>query len=204
LTPLLSQLAVICGPNGAGKTTLLKRLAGLAPGGAPRPKDIAYLPQGARAEWGMTVEQIVALGRLPHGDRDPRAIKDAIEATSIGALLGRRIDRLSGGEQRRVMIARVLATEAPTMLLDEPTNDLDPAAAHGIMRLLQSQARSGRAVVLVLHAVDLAHRYADRLLVMKDGAIIADGPPHETLPAAAAAFGMSYGLDPMPRLLSPP
>ena len=203
MTPTPGQLAVICGPNGAGKTTLLRHLAGLAGTRSPQPRAIAYLPQGARCEWGMLVEQIVALGRLPHNDRDRHAIAAAIEATGIAPLLGRRIDRLSGGEQRRVMLARVLATGAQTLLLDEPTNDLDPAAAHAIMRLLHAEAQSGRAVVMVLHAVDLALRHADRLLVMQNGAIIADGPPLEVLPMAAAAFGLGYGVDPSPRLLAP-
>jgi iron complex transport system ATP-binding protein len=204
MTPIPGQLAVICGPNGAGKTTLLKRMAGLAPGGTPRPRQIAYLPQGARAEWGLRVEEVVALGRLPHHDRDPAAIAAAITATGIAPLLGRRIDQLSGGEQRRVMLARVLATNATILLLDEPTNDLDPPAAHVIMLLLQTQARAGSAVVLVLHAIDLALRYADRLLVMQNSAIIADGAPLAVLPAAAQAFGMDHGIDPHPRLLAPP
>jgi len=197
------QIAVICGPNGAGKTTLLKSLAGLGPGGVPRPREVAYLPQGAQSESGMRVEEIVALGRLPHGDRDPSAIAAAIAATEIAPLLGRRIDQISGGERRRVMLARVLATQAPTLLLDEPTNDLDPAAAHAIMRLLQGEARAGRAVLMVLHAVELALHYADRLLVMQNGAIIADAAPLEAFPIAAQAFGLEYSLDPMPRLLPP-
>ena len=203
MTPRAGQLAVICGPNGAGKTTLLKQLAGLGPGGVPRPREIAYLPQSAASEWGMKIEDIVALGRLPHGDRDPAAIAAAIAATAIGPLLGRRIDRISGGERRRVMLARVLATQAPTLLLDEPTSDLDPAATHAIMRLLRAEADAGRAVVLVLHAVELALSYADRLLVMQAGAIVADAAPLQALPAAAQAFGLEYGLDPLPRLLPP-
>ena len=201
MTPVAGQLAVICGPNGAGKTTLLKALAGLAPGGIPRPREVAYLPQGAGSEWGMLVEEIVALGRLPHGDRDSRPISAAIAAAEIGHLRGRRIDRISGGERRRVMLARVLATEAPILLLDEPTSDLDPAATHAIMRLLRREANAGRAIVLVLHAVELALAYADRLLVMQAGAIIADAAPFDALPVAAQAFGLEFGLDPMPRLL---
>ena len=203
MTPVAGQLAVICGPNGAGKTTLLKALAGLAPGGIPRPREVAYLPQGAGSEWGMLVEEIVALGRLPHGDRDSRPISAAIAAAEIGHLRGRRIDRISGGERRRVMLARVLATEAPILLMDEPTSDLDPAATHAIMRLLRREANAGRAIVLVLHAVELALAYADRLLVMQAGAIIADEAPFDALPVAAQAFGLEFGLDPMPRLLPP-
>jgi len=204
MTPVAGQLAVICGPNGAGKTTLLKAMAGLAPGGTPRPRDVAYLPQGAASEWGLLVEEVVALGRLPHGDRDARAIAAAVGATGVSGLLGRRVDRLSGGEQRRVMLARVLATEAGVLLLDEPTNDLDPAAAHAVMRLLREQAAGGRAVVLVLHAVELALHYADRLVVMRGGAIIADAAPLEAFPVAAVAFGLEYAMEPVPRFLVPP
>jgi iron complex transport system ATP-binding protein len=97
----------------------------------------------------------------------------------------------------------VLATNAAILLLDEPTNDLDPAAAHAVMQMLQAQAREGRAVILVLHAVELALIYADRLLVMQQGAIIANARPLEALPMAAKAFGLPFGPDPMPRLLPP-
>jgi iron complex transport system ATP-binding protein len=99
------------------------------------------------------------------------------------------------------MLARVLATEARVLLLDEPTSDLDPAAAEALMVLLRRQADGGVAVVVVLHAVDLAMRHAGRVVVMRGGAIVADGAPGEVLEAAAAAFGMRVGSDPAPRLL---
>ena len=196
------ELVALCGPNGAGKSTLLRTLAGLLPG-TPRgdPKQLAYLPQGARCAWGLTVENVVALGRLPHGDRDPAAIASAIAACGLGALQSARIDRISGGEARRAMLARVLATNARTLLLDEPTTDLDPAAAHTIMALLRRVAEAGAAVVVVLHALDLARDHAHRMLVLQAGRIIADAAPADAMPAAASAFGMRLGLDAAPRLL---
>jgi iron complex transport system ATP-binding protein len=191
----------VVGPNGAGKSTLLLALAGLLPGMARRdPREVAWLEQGARAAWGMTVAEVAGLGRLPHG-RDDGHVARALAAAGIAGLASARVDRLSGGEARRAMLARVLATEARVLLLDEPTADLDPAAAEALMALLRRQAEAGAAVVVVLHAVDLAMRHAGRVVVMRGGAIVADGRPDEVLEAAAAAFGMLVGSDPAPRLL---
>lgn len=196
------ELVALCGPNGAGKSTLLRELAGLSAGSARQdPKRVAYLPQGARCAWGLTVADVVALGRLPHGDRDPAAIAGAIAACGLEALQMARINRISGGEARRAMLARVLATNAQTLLLDEPTADLDPAAAHAIMALLRQVAEAGAAVVVVLHALDMARDYAHRMLVLQGGRIIADAAPADAMPTAAGAFGMRLGLDAAPRLL---
>ena len=196
------QLAALIGPNGAGKTTLLRALAGLLPGTPPRdPKRLAYVPQGARSAWGMTVGQVAALGRIPHGDQREAPVARALAACGIVGLREARIDRISGGQARRAMLARAFATEPEMFLLDEPTADLDPAAAHAIMALLRDTARAGAGVVVVVHAMDLARLYADRLLV--DGRITADGPPDTVLPRAAAAFGLPWGIDPAPRLLPP-
>lgn len=195
------ELCAVVGPNGSGKSTLLLALAGLLPGMPKRdPRQVAWLEQGARAAWGLTVAEVAALGRLPHG-HDGGAVARALDAVGIAGLAGARVDRLSGGEARRAMLARVLATEAAVLLLDEPTSDLDPAAAETLMALLGRVAASGKAVVVVLHAVDLAMRHADRVVVMRQGAITADGAPAEVLAAAAAAFGMRVGSDPRPRLL---
>jgi iron complex transport system ATP-binding protein len=100
------------------------------------------------------------------------------------------------------MLARAFATEPDTMLLDEPTADLDPASAHEVMGLLRRTAEAGRAVVTVLHAIDLAIQYAHRVVVLGEGRILADLPAAQALPAAAAAFGMRVGTDPSPRLLA--
>ncbi len=198
------ELVALVGPNGAGKSTLLRALAGLLPGGRrPDPRLLAWLPQGARCAWGLTVAEIAALGRIPHGDADPAAIDAAIAACGLVALRDTRIDRLSGGQQRRAMLARVLAGTPEVLLLDEPTADLDPAAAHEVMALLRARVADGACVVAVLHDLSLALHHATRLVVLAGGRIIADGLPQAALPAAAAAFGLPYGLDPAPRLLPP-
>lgn len=202
LTIRPGELVAVCGPNGAGKSTLLRALAGLLPGTPPRdPRRVAYLPQGARCAWGLTVAQVAALGRIPHHDSAQLPVTHALQSCGILALHDRRVDRISGGEARRAMLARAFATEPDLFLLDEPTADLDPAAAQAIMGLLRDTAEAGRAVVIVQHAVDLAIRYAHRMVVLKSGRIAADLPAREALPAAAAAFGLPFGLDPEPRLL---
>lgn len=200
------ELAVLCGPNGAGKTTLLRALAGLLPGTArPNPRRVAYVPQGARSAWAMTAGQVAELGRLPHGDQDPGPVTRALVACGIAELRDTPVDRMSGGQARRAMLARAFATEPEMFLLDEPTADLDPAAAHAIMALLRATAHGprGAGVVVVLHALDLAARYADRVVLLAQGRVVADGPPEAVLPQAAAAFGLPWGVDPAPRLLPP-
>jgi iron complex transport system ATP-binding protein len=198
------EMVALCGPNGAGKSTLLRALAGLLPeGGAADPRRVAYLPQGARCAWGMTVAEVVALGRIPHGDDDNAPVERALLACGLNGLRDARVDRISGGQARRAMLARVLATEPQVMLLDEPTADLDPAAEHDMMALLRRLARQGGCVLVVLHALDLALRYADRVVLLQAGRIVADAPPGDVLPAAAAAFGLPWGVDPAPRLLPP-
>ena len=197
------ELCALCGPNGAGKTTLLRALAGLIPPGTPDPRRVAYVEQGARAAWGLTVEEVVRLGRLPHGDRADGPVERAMRLCGVLPLRGRRVDQVSGGQARRAMLARALATEPETLLLDEPASDLDPRAAHEIMALLAAEARAGRGIVIVLHHLDLALRHAGRMVVLQGGRIVADGAPQDTLPAAASAFGLPWGTDPAPRLLPP-
>lgn len=197
------ELCALCGPNGAGKTTLLRALAGLLPPRRPEPRRVAYVEQGARAAWRLTVEEVVRLGRLPHGDRAQGPVDRAMALCGVAHLRARRVDALSGGQARRAMLARALATEPEVLLLDEPTSDLDPRAAHEVVALLAAQARAGRAVVAVLHQLDLALRHAGRVVVLRDGRIAADAPPGAALPAAAAAFGLPWGVDPLPRLLPP-
>ncbi len=198
------ELVAICGPNGAGKSTLLRALAGLLPATPRRdPARITYLPQGARCEWALTVEQVAMLGRIPHRDQAQEPVSRAMQRCGIEPLRSARVDRISGGEARRAMLARAFATEPDVFLLDEPTADLDPAASHAILRLLRETAASGRTVVTVLHAVDLAIRYATRMVVVHDGRIAADLPAGDALEAAAVAFGLPFGADPTPRLLPP-
>jgi iron complex transport system ATP-binding protein len=200
LRPERGALLALCGPNGAGKTSILRALAGLLPGTqAPDPRHVAYLPQNAHASWPVTVEQIVTLGRIPHRDTATVPIENALLRCGIAALRHARIDRISGGEARRAMLARVFATEPEMFLLDEPTADLDPAASHAILRLLRETAEAGAAVVVVLHAVELAVEYAHRVVLVNQGRIVADQPAAGTLEQAAALFGMRVGSG--PRLL---
>jgi iron complex transport system ATP-binding protein len=216
------QLAALCGPNGAGKSTLLRALAGLLPGTPPRdPRRVAYLPQGASCAWGLTVAEVAALGRIPHRDAAGEPVTRALQACGVIGLRDARVDRISGGQARRAMLARAFATEPEVFLLDEPTADLDPAAAHEVMTLLRDTAHGAagdaaagapgdtevgaprRSVLVVMHALDLAMQYADRIVVLRQGRIVADAAPAEALPHAAAAFGLPFGSDPAPRLLPP-
>jgi iron complex transport system ATP-binding protein len=151
----------------------------------------------------MTVEQVAAVGRIPHRDRAAAPVRQALRLCGVDALRTARVDRISGGEARRAMLARAFATEPEVFLLDEPTADLDPAASHAIMRLLRETAGAGRTVVVVLHALDLALRYAHRAVIMAGGRVTADLPADCALPAAAAAFGLRFGPDPAHRLLPP-
>jgi iron complex transport system ATP-binding protein len=204
LTVAPGAFVALCGPNGAGKSTLLRALAGLLPETPlPDPRKVAWLPQGARSVWGLTVEQVAGLGRIPHRDAAEAPVTRALQLCGIEALRAARVDRISGGEARRAMLARVFATEPEVLLLDEPTADLDPAASHAIMLLLRATADAGQAVVVVLHALDLALRYADRVVVLVEGRVTADLPANQALPAAAAAFRLPFGADPSPRLLPP-
>lgn len=212
-------LTVLAGPNGAGKTTLLIALAGLLRpdrgrvtlAGVPlasitpgeRARRVAWLEQGARAAWGLSVREVAALGRLPHGDRGDAAIAAALEACGLAGLAERRLDTLSGGEARRAMLARVLTTEADILLLDEPAADLDPAQGFALMRLLRAEAARGRVVLAVLHDLSLAARFADRIVLLADGRIASDGTPRKVMTAAEAGrvFGVRIGTDDLPRVL---
>ena len=208
------ELAVLVGPNGAGKTTLVRALAGLLPAdgrialdGRPldaatprqRARRIAYLPQGNVFHWPLAVAEVVALGRYPHADPfarvtddDRAAVHRALAATATAAFATRAVTTLSGGERARVALARALATQAAVLLADEPTVSLDPRHQLVVMSLLRDAARAGGAVLAVVHDLALAARFADRVLVMDRGRIVADAPPGEALTAEriAAVFGV--------------
>ncbi|MFW2828608.1 ABC transporter ATP-binding protein [Sphingomonas sp. ID0503] len=197
-------LTGIIGPNGAGKSTLLRAMLGLVPRAvgevsidgidiaAMRPRDIAksvaYLPQGQTLHWPLTVERLVALGRLPHlaplsrlGAADHGAVSGAMERADIVHLAGRIATELSGGERARVMLARALAAGAPGLAVDEPLASLDPGHQIDVMTLLAGEARAGSLVVAVLHDLTMAARYCDRLLLIDGGALVADGLPGDVL-----------------------
>ena len=194
------EVVALIGPNGSGKSTLLKALAGLllpnsgtiSLNGAPldaitprqRAQTVAYLPQGAECHWPLTVERVVELGRLPFeggGKPDAPHIEKALLAVDALHLRDRVITELSGGERARVFLARALAGDPALLLVDEPGAGLDPYHQLQLMELLASRARENRAVLVVLHDLGLAARFCHRLLLLKEGRLIASGPPGEVL-----------------------
>jgi iron complex transport system ATP-binding protein len=199
-----AQLVALVGPNGAGKTTLLRALAGLVSstgsievGGErlsalalrERARRFGYLPQGHVVHWPLPARDVVALGRYPHGATDPgrlspedeRAVTRAMQATNVNAFADRPVTELSGGERSRVALARVLAVEAPVVLADEPTASLDPRYQIDVMTTLRSAADRGVLVLVVTHDLGLAARFADTVLVLSGGRLVAQGTPQEAL-----------------------
>jgi iron complex transport system ATP-binding protein len=190
-------ITAIVGPNGAGKSSLLLGLAGLlAPsagrvvqGGSDlasvsprqRAQVIGYLPQMPEIAWDIAVENLVALGRLPWRDRGTQAIEAAIAALTLEELRYRPASRLSGGERARVLLARVLAGEPRWILADEPVAALDLAHQIALITHLKACAKAGQGVVLVLHDLALAMNHADRVLVLEQGRLAADGTPEAAL-----------------------
>lgn len=194
----------LIGPNGAGKTTLVRALAGLqeisggevmldgeAAAKVPRAvfaQQVAYLPQGAEIHWPLTVERLVALGRLPHltafqrpADPDQAAILRAMKETDVTHLADRTVTTLSGGERGRVMIARALAGQPQVLLADEPVAALDPYHQLHVMELLLRTAQTSAAVLVVLHDLVLAARYCTHLVLIDGGKVVTSGPPREVL-----------------------
>lgn len=205
----------LLGPNGAGKSTLLRALLGLVPShgavaiagrpsgamsAAERARLVAYLPQEREIGWGIPVEDVVALGRMPHrpafagiGNDDLQAIERAIERMEVEDLRHRPATELSGGEKARVLIARALAQEAPLLLADEPTAGLDPSHQIALMRIFAALAAEGHAIVASLHDLGLAARWCSRLFLVEQGAIVADGAPAEVL--TAERLRQVYGVE---------
>lgn len=199
------EVLALIGPNGVGKSTLMRAMARLLRPSRGRvllagrdlwrtsPRDVArqlaLAPQASGTQWPVTVEQAVALGRAPHRGwllpltaQDRIATDRAIEQTGLGSLRDRRVTELSGGEQQRVILARVLAQEPQVLLLDEPTSHLDLKYQSGILGLVHRLAhQEGLTVVISLHDLNLAALYADRLALLGEGQLLAVGPPAEVL-----------------------
>lgn len=207
------EIVALLGPNGAGKTTILRAALGFAPlsagvvllGGADprtlspleRARRAAYLPQRPQSIWPISVEHLVALGRFAYGaapDRlapqDQAAVDAALDASALGALRRRRMDEMSGGEKARAHLARVLAQRAPLLLLDEPTAGLDPAQALGVSDIVREHAANG-AVLFSTHDVALAARTAHRVVLLREGRMLAEGAPQDAL--TAEALEQAYG-----------
>ncbi|MCL1825137.1 MAG: ABC transporter ATP-binding protein [Betaproteobacteria bacterium] len=214
------EMLAVIGPNGAGKSSLLQCLAGLLHAesgrhlpqeggvflnGTPlrafkptdRARQIGFLPQFCDSAWTLAVEEIVALGRLPWHDRDEAAIRQAMRETGIEGMAQKNINQLSGGEQARVWLARVLAGAPCLILADEPVASLDLYYQARIMDVLRQHASGEGCVILAIHDLALAARYCDRFCLLKQGRVHAFGPSETVLTEAALsdAFGVPIHVD---------
>ncbi|TPQ21443.1 ABC transporter ATP-binding protein [Streptomyces sporangiiformans] len=208
-------ITTIIGPNGCGKSTLLRTLSRLlkpAKGTVVldgediarlRTRDVAkklgLLPQAPVAPEGLTVSDLVARGRHPHqswlrqwSSDDAAVVERALAMTGVSDLADRPVDSLSGGQRQRVWISMTLAQGTDLLLLDEPTTYLDLAHAIDVLDLVDDLHESGCAVVMVLHDLNLATRYSDNLIVMRDGSVLAHGHPRDVITAELLheAFGL--------------
>ena len=205
------EVVALAGPNGAGKTTLLRVASGTLPAwrGAVRwqgedllalpprlrARRMAVVPQARQAPPTFTVYQTVMLGRTPYlswlgvpGPRDRAAVRRALEQTDLTGLAHRMLGQLSGGEQQRVLLARALAQETPLLLLDEPTTHLDLRHQVALLKMVRRLSReNGLTVLMVLHDLNLAARFADRIALFSRGQVVAAGTPREVLTPALIA-----------------
>lgn len=212
----LGELTVLLGPNGSGKSTLLKTLARTHSPAAgqvlldgkdihrSRTREVAkrlgLLPQGPSVPEGLTVRQLVTMGRFPHqgwwrnsAKQDELAVNEAMDFTQVTEFADHSVDALSGGQRQRCWIAMVLAQQTDLLLLDEPTTFLDLKVQVDLMELLVRLARErGRTLLLVLHDLNLAAAFADKLIMLRAGHIIASGSPQAvfTPPHLKAVFGL--------------
>ena len=198
------ELVALVGPNGAGKSTLLSVLShDLVPSrgvvtlrGRALPDwttaDLALtravLPQSVTVAFPFTVVDVMRMGRAPYyrraeAARDDEVVAEAMDEMGIGDLAERRHPSLSGGEQARVAMARVLAQAAPVMLLDEPTAALDLKYQELVLQALTRRVAAGATAVVVLHDLSLAAAYASRVVLLSNGEVAADGPPKQVLTA---------------------
>jgi iron complex transport system ATP-binding protein len=211
------ELVCVLGPNGAGKTTLVRVASGLL---APLEGEVSLLGAGigsrARAETarllavveqeqrpaeGFTVRDVVAMGRAPHqgawmrmSERDARAVDDALARCDLAPLARRQANALSGGEQKRVAVARALAQEPRVLLLDEPGAFLDVRHQLELYELLATEVKAKKlACLVVMHDLNVAAQFADRVVLMKDGGVVASGPVAEVM--TYATLEQTFGID---------
>ncbi|MGC8121701.1 ABC transporter ATP-binding protein, partial [Marinobacter sp. VGCF2001] len=199
------QVTALLGHNGSGKSTLLKTLARQVSASAGKvmleqspssqfgarafARIVGYLPQHPPGTDGLTVRELVALGRYPwrgplgrYSDTDQQLIDQAIADTGLGAFEHRSVDTLSGGERQRAWVAMLLAQQTRCLLLDEPISALDVKHQVETLRLVRQLAEQRElTVIVVLHDVDLASRFCDRLVALKKGRVVADGTPAEIM-----------------------
>ncbi|MDR9430345.1 MAG: heme ABC transporter ATP-binding protein [Natronomonas sp.] len=213
------EFLALVGPNGAGKTTLLRTCNGLLSpdrgdvyvGGRPVAECsareigqlVATVPQETTVAFEFPVADIVEMGRTPHrsrfepaDDADRAAVDDALERTDTVRFAERSVEELSGGERQRVMVARALAQDAPILLLDEPTASLDINHQVRMLALARALADDGRTVVAAIHDLELAARFCDRMALLSDGALLAEGSPETVLTSGRleAAFDVRTAI----------
>lgn len=192
------RFTALIGPNGSGKSTLMAAMAGTIPVDSGRlalngrplavlsrrvlARELSFLPQHLHSPAGLTLRELVIQGRFPWRGwlsawtaRDEEAVAKAIELSRVGALLDRPLASLSGGQLQRAWIAMTLAQDTPVILLDEPTTFLDVASQLSLLDLLSRLRDDGRTVVAILHDLNQAARYADDLVMMRDGRVVAQG-----------------------------
>lgn len=210
LTVGAGELVAVVGPNGAGKSSAIRALAGLLPLTVGRarldgadlaalsPRDraarAAYLPQERRIAWNLPAAEVAALGAPFLGGAEALAAgRAALEELEVDHLSGRGVAEMSGGERARVLLARALTSGARALLADEPIAGLDPDAQLMVLDRLRTRSRDGQAVLLSLHDLGLAARYADRVVVLEEGRVVADAAPLEALTPVTLArvFGLN-------------
>ncbi|MDX7988362.1 ABC transporter ATP-binding protein [Xenorhabdus sp. 12] len=210
------EFSVIIGPNGCGKSTLLRAISrSMQPQGGEvlldganihryKPKTVArelsLLTQGAAVTESLTIYDLVSRGRYPYqsflrqwSPEDEKVVNEALKAVDLWDMSHKLVSELSGGQRQRAWFAMTLAQQTPIILLDEPTTYLDISHQIELLDLCQNLYRQGKTLVLVLHDINLALRYASRLIMMKDGQVYAEGVPEEvvTVQSIAEVFGLS-------------
>ncbi len=222
------QLYAVLGPNGSGKSTLMKALLGIVPlrRGEARLDDralrdwtrpelaraVGVVPQSETIAFPLTVRELVGMGRYPHlgilaaeGQADRDAVANAMAQCDVSELAGRDVTTLSGGELQRVRISRALAQEPRALVLDEPTASLDIRHEMAILESLRSWADAGMTIVVVTHGLDLASRFADRVLLLSHGRVAAEGTPHDVMRADVleSVYGWRISVEADPTTGSP-
>lgn len=216
-----SEIVAILGVNGAGKSTLIKcinRIIKMDSGSVEffskdlqslnlieLSKLMSYVPQSVRASFGIDVFDVVLLGRRPHiswrvSSRDQKIVSETLQFLSLEEFAFRRFDQLSGGERQRVIIAKAIAQDANLILMDEPTSDLDLKNQIGTMKSIAEMISQSaeKSALIAIHDINIAAKYADRILLLHEGKIVSNGPPSDVLTSEniAAVFGVSSQIIP--------